>query len=137
MKKQLLNVCAICVKPFGKSKTINIPMNLTGTWQLFTVHRKCEIAHKKKFKTKLKSSKKFDITFGGFRCYSHNKSYNNPTAWADHMFREDHTESVNTICNHCGKPYKFDVPVKPIWYKKRCPKCKRYNKYRTHLIESI
>jgi hypothetical protein len=44
-----LNCCAICFKPYGDEKIIEVPMNFTGLWQKFKAHERCEIAWQKKY----------------------------------------------------------------------------------------
>lgn len=37
------NICAICTKELGREENLTqVPMNFTGSWQMFTVHERCE-----------------------------------------------------------------------------------------------
>lgn len=41
--------CVLCSKQFGKKDFVYIPMRFTHDWQLFKVHKQCEINHHKKY----------------------------------------------------------------------------------------
>src|SRR4029078_5511008 len=126
MKEINLGVCALCTKKFQGKKTMFVPMNFTGRWDLYKVHTACEIKHKKKYS-------KMRIPRGAIHCGLHNKRFSDQESFAAHLLQEEHFEDVIITCQHCGEHIKFRVLTRISPYKKQCKKCKRYTKYQSNV----